>query len=95
MNEYRQARRREKQLFRKKKGQLDDQALIKIERHHSVQDFYKFYERPNDTRKPFEPAVATCQTTNCQLPTNKNHVLSRWKEYFEQLLNGAPKRSQM
>jgi hypothetical protein len=36
MNEYRQARRREKHLFRKKNGQLDDEALIEIERHHSV-----------------------------------------------------------
>jgi hypothetical protein len=28
MNEYRQARRKEKHLFRKKKGKLDDQVLI-------------------------------------------------------------------
>jgi hypothetical protein len=31
MNEYRQARRREKHLFRNKKGQLDEQAIIEIE----------------------------------------------------------------
>jgi hypothetical protein len=37
MNEYRQARRREKHLFRNKKGQLDDHVLIAIDRHHSVQ----------------------------------------------------------
>jgi hypothetical protein len=33
-NEYRQTRRREKHLFRKKKGQLDDQAFIGNEQHH-------------------------------------------------------------
>jgi Zn-finger protein len=38
INEYRQARRREKHLFRKKKVQLYDQTLIKLELHHSFQD---------------------------------------------------------
>jgi hypothetical protein len=52
MNEYRQARKRKKHLLRKKKGQLDDQAVIEIERHHSVQDSLKFYDCLNDTRKP-------------------------------------------
>jgi hypothetical protein len=42
MNEYRQARKRRKHLFRKKKAQLDDQALIEIEQHHSIQDSLKF-----------------------------------------------------
>jgi hypothetical protein len=66
MNEYRHVRRKEKHLFRKKKGQLDDQALIEIERHHSVQDSRKFYKLLNDTIKPFEPAVALIKTKCCQ-----------------------------
>jgi hypothetical protein len=41
----------------------------------------------NDTRKPFEPAVAMCRDTNGQLLSNKEQVLSKWKEYFEQYLN--------
>jgi hypothetical protein len=60
MDEYKQTRRREKHLFRKKKGQLDDQGLKGIERRHSVQDSRKFYKRLNDAKKPFEPAVAMC-----------------------------------
>jgi hypothetical protein len=88
MDEYRQAQRREKHMFRIKKGQLDNQALVEIERHRSVQDSRKFYKRLNDTRKPFGPAVAMCRATNGQLLTNKDQVLSRWmKEYFEQHLN--------
>jgi hypothetical protein len=74
-------------MFRKKKGQLDDQPLIEIERHHSVQDSRKFYKHMNDTRKPFEPGAVMCRATNGQLLTNKNQVLSRWKEYFAQHLN--------
>jgi hypothetical protein len=83
MYEYRQARRREKDLFRKEKRQLKDQAFIKIERHHSIQESCKFYKCLNDTRKPFEPAVAICRATNEQLLTNEDQVLPRWKEYFE------------
>jgi hypothetical protein len=84
MNEYRQAQKIEKHLFRKQKGQLDDKALIEIEPHHSVQDSRKFYKRLNDIMKPFKPAVAMCRPTYRQ-------VLSRWKEYFEQHLNGSSK----
>jgi hypothetical protein len=82
INEYMKALRREKHLFRKKKEQLDDKALIEIERHRSVQDSRKFYKRLNGTIKPFKPALAMCRATNGQ-------VLSRWKEYFEQHLNDS------
>jgi hypothetical protein len=41
----------------------------------------------NDTRKPFEPVVAMCRDKNGQLLTNKEQVLSKWEEYFEQYLN--------
>jgi hypothetical protein len=75
--------RRKKHLFRKKKGQLEDQAYSKSS------DSRNFYRHLNDTRKPFEPAVPMCRATNGQLLTNNNNdqVLSRWKEYFEQHLN--------
>jgi hypothetical protein len=53
MNEYRGPRRREKHMFRKKKGQFENQALIEIERHH----FRTPANFISDARKPFEPAV--------------------------------------
>jgi DnaJ-domain-containing protein 1 len=81
MNEYRQARKRRRHLFRKKKGQLNDH------RHRSVQDSRKFYKHLNDTRKLFELAAAMCRATNGQLLTNKDQMLSKWEEYFEQHLS--------
>jgi hypothetical protein len=42
-------------LFRKKAKQLDEEALIKIERHRSSQDSRKFYKGLNDVRLPFKP----------------------------------------
>jgi hypothetical protein len=74
-------------LFRKKARQLDEEALIEIERHRSIQDYRKFYKRLNDFRRPFEPQVAMCRTKNGEILTNKNQVLARWKEHFEEHLN--------
>jgi hypothetical protein len=42
---------------------------------------------PNDVRRPFEPQVAMCRAKNGELLTNKNQVLARWKEHFEDHLN--------
>jgi hypothetical protein len=52
-NAYKKAQTRERRLFRKKARQLDEEALIEIERHGSIQDSRKFYKRLNDVRRPF------------------------------------------
>jgi hypothetical protein len=74
-------------LFRKKAKQLNEEALIEIERHRSIQDSRKFYKRLNNVRRPFEPQVSMCRVKNEELLTNKNQVLERWKEHFEEHLN--------
>jgi hypothetical protein len=58
-----------------------------IDRHRSIQDSCKFYKRLNDIRRPFEPQVAMRRAKNGELLTNKNQVLVRWKEHFEEHLN--------
>jgi hypothetical protein len=72
-NAYKLARTKERRLFRKKARQLDAEALIKIERHQSIQDSRKFYKRLNDVRRPFEPQVAMSSqkhgTINQQKPS--------------------------
>jgi hypothetical protein len=74
-------------LFRKKARQIDEVASIEIERHRSIQGSRKFYKRLNDVRRPFEPQVAMFRAKNGELLTNKNQVLARWKENFEEHLN--------
>jgi hypothetical protein len=58
-NAYKLARTKDRRLFRKKARQLDEEALIEIQRHRSIQDSRKFYKRLNDVRRPFEPQVAS------------------------------------
>jgi hypothetical protein len=57
--------------------QLDEEALIEIERHRSIQDSRIFYKRLNDVRRPFVPQMAMCRAKNGELLTNKNQVLAR------------------
>jgi hypothetical protein len=68
----------------KKARQLDEEALIEIVRHRSIQDSRKFYKRLNIVRQPFKPQVAMCRAKNGELLTNKNQVLAKCKEHFEE-----------
>jgi hypothetical protein len=88
------AQTKERRLFRKKARQLDEEALIEIERHRSIQDSRKFYKRLNDVRRPFEPQVAMCRAKNEELLTNQNQMLARWKEHFEEHLNEGSESEQ-
>jgi hypothetical protein len=81
-------------LFRKEARQLDEAALIEIERDWSIQDSRKFCKRLNDVRRPFEPQVAMCRAKKRELLTNKNQVLARWKEHFEEHLNEGSESEQ-
>jgi hypothetical protein len=93
-NAYKLARTKERRLFRKKARQLDEEALIEIERHRRIQDSRKFYKRLNDVRRPFEPQVVMCRAKNGELLTNKNQVLARWEEHFEEHLNEGSESEQ-
>jgi hypothetical protein len=81
-------------LFRKKARQLDEEALIEIERHRSIQDSRKFYKRLNDVRRPFKSQVAMCRAKDGELLTNKNQVLAGWKEHFKEHFNKGSKSEQ-
>ena len=93
-NTYKQIRAEERYLFRRKKWQLDEEALIEVERHRSVQDTRKFYKRLGDVNRPFEAQVAMCRAKNGEILTSKDQVLSRWKEHFEQHLNDGAVQDQ-
>jgi hypothetical protein len=94
-DKYRQARSIERDLFKEKSRQLDDEALIEIERHRSIQDSRQFYKRLNDVKRLFESQMAMYRAKNGELLTKKDQVLSRWKEHFEQHLNEREDRDKL
>jgi hypothetical protein len=59
-----------------------------------MQDSPKFYKRLNDVRRPIEPQLAMCRAKNGELLTNKNQLLVRWKEHFEEHLNKGSESKQ-
>jgi hypothetical protein len=63
-NAYKKARKKKRRLFRKNSRQLDEEALIEIERHQSIHVSRKFYKRHNDVRRPFVQQVAMCRAKN-------------------------------
>jgi hypothetical protein len=66
-------------------------GATEIERHRNSRKFYKCL---NDVRRPFTPQMAMCRAKNGELFTNKNQVLPRWKEHFEEHLNEGSKSEQ-
>jgi hypothetical protein len=74
-------------FVQKNARELYKEASIEIERHRSIQDSRKLYKRLNDVRRTFEPQVTMCHAKNGELLTNKNQVLARWKDYFQEHLN--------
>jgi hypothetical protein len=93
-NAYKLARTKKRRFFNKKARQLDEETLIEIERHRSIQESRKIYKRLNDVRRPFEPQVSMFRAKNGELLTNKNQVLERWKEHFEVHLNEGSESEQ-
>jgi hypothetical protein len=81
------ARQKKSVCSEKKARQLNEEALIEIERHRTIQDSRKFYKCLNDVIRPFKPEVAMGRAKNGELLPKKNQVLARWKEHFEGHLN--------
>jgi hypothetical protein len=50
-------------------------VLIVIERHRSIQDTRKFYNRLNVVKRLFEAQVVMCRAKNGELLTNKEGTL--------------------
>jgi hypothetical protein len=71
-NYYKLVRTKERRLYRKKARQLDEEALIDIERHRSM----------NDVRRPFEPQVDMCQAKKGELLTNKKPSADEMERTF-------------
>jgi hypothetical protein len=57
-DKYRQARSEERNLFKEKSRQLDEEVLIEIERHRIIQDSRQFYNQQNDVKRPFEAQLS-------------------------------------
>ncbi|XP_037028700.1 uncharacterized protein LOC119068940 [Bradysia coprophila] len=85
---YKDLRREEKRLHRRKKKELEERTLLQLERLCSANESRKFYKRINNQRRGFNSRMTICRAVDGTLLTAKHDVLERFKEHFSALLNG-------
>lgn len=85
---YRLARNRQNSIFRRKKRQQEDRDREAMEHLYHVNDKRKFYKKVNLSRKGYVPQADMCRDLSGSLLTNECDVIERWKQFFDQHLNG-------
>ncbi|XP_038106382.1 uncharacterized protein LOC119766074 [Culex quinquefasciatus] len=85
---YRQARNRQVAVFKLKKRHQEDRDCAEMEQLFRTNETRKFYEKVNRSRKGFVPRADVCRDNEGNLIVNKSEVLDRWKQYFNEHLNG-------
>uniref|UniRef100_A0A8D8Q0R7 Craniofacial development protein 2 n=1 Tax=Cacopsylla melanoneura TaxID=428564 RepID=A0A8D8Q0R7_9HEMI len=87
IEEYREERRKVKKLTRKKKREHLNNKLDQIEKEDRMKQVRSFYQLVNQQRRRMPNKSSTVKDKNGITLTGKEPVLSRWAEYFKELLN--------
>ena len=87
--QYRDKRREEKRIHRRKKRKFQNDRLLEIETYREHKNIQTFYKVVNNERKSFKPRSNLCRDSEGNILTNKDGILNRWNEYFNTLLNGS------
>ncbi|XP_039452865.2 uncharacterized protein LOC120431811 [Culex pipiens pallens] len=85
---YSELRRAEKRIHRRKEREYDETVLAEAEAQYNANDKRRFYATVNGVRRKTTPSPVMCNDTEGNLLTDKTAVAARWKEHFQQLLNG-------
>ena len=94
VDKYREARRKEKQVHKRKKKQYENNQIEKLEelgQHHQIRQFYRDI---NTLRKDFKPRLTICKSKNGDIITEKDGILNRWNEHFHELLDSREKETE-
>ncbi|XP_038116615.1 uncharacterized protein LOC119768902 [Culex quinquefasciatus] len=88
---YSELRRAEKRTHRRKEREYDERVLAEAQAQYNANDKRRFYATVNGVRKKATPSPVMCNDREGNLLTDKTAVAARWKEHFQQLLNGRGK----
>ncbi|XP_062710555.1 uncharacterized protein LOC134288750 [Aedes albopictus] len=86
---YKQKRKQQTRLFREKKRHLEEAECEEMELLCRSQETRKFYQKLNASRNGFVPRAEICRDEDGGLLTDGREVIERWKQYFDQHLNGV------
>src|SRR5450830_110493 len=65
-----------------------------MEELYQANDTRKFYEKLNSSRKGYVPQADMCRDLGGNLLTDECEVIERWKQYFDEHLNGDAAESE-
>ena len=85
---YRDLRREEKRLFKRKKCEAERRELDGIEMNCSRNEARKFYERIKRQAGGLKTGAAACKDESGNLVTYIQGMLKLWRQHFNSLLNG-------
>ena len=88
-DKYREARRKETQVQKRKKKQYENEQVERLEELGQQHQTRKFYRGINNLRKDFKPRFTVCKSKNGDVNTETGDILNRWKDHFHELLNST------
>ena len=86
---YRLKRRQQHQLFREKVRHHEELEYEDMEQLYRSNETRKFYKKLNGSRQGFTPRAEMCRDKDGVILTDEREVINRWKQHFEEHLNGA------
>jgi hypothetical protein len=86
-DEIRKLQKEKKKILQRKKREHDLKVISEVQEAHSMNESRKFYKAINTTKKSFHARVSVCKRKDGSLVCDKEGVLDRWKEHFDELLN--------
>ncbi|XP_066906669.1 uncharacterized protein [Halyomorpha halys] len=85
--EYKNKRRQEKRVHRRKKREWERKQFEEMEPHRAGNGARAFYKKINESMAPFKPRIKACRKEEGSLLSRKEEILNRWWRYFSALLN--------
>ncbi|GFX26504.1 endonuclease-reverse transcriptase [Trichonephila clavipes] len=85
---YRELRKAEKKLLRRKKEIFFENSLKNLENYNSQNECRKFYKSINRMRSEFKSRTITCRNKRGEFVSEPHEVTKVWKDYFQDLLEG-------
>ncbi|XP_058456370.1 uncharacterized protein LOC131433790 [Malaya genurostris] len=86
---YKQKRKRQTRIFREKKRHLEEAECEETELLYQSQETRKFYKKLNKSRNDPVPRAEMWRDKDWSLSADGREVIKRWKQYFNEHLNGA------
>jgi hypothetical protein len=87
VEEYRTARREEKRGHKQKKKIFIERGPEELERLRSNNENISFYQKPNKSRKNFQPRTILCRDKEGMFLSEEDDIPRRWAEHCDELLN--------